>query len=216
MPEPCGPGGEDSLLTEEWVGVLLAAGAGRRFGGGKLLARLADGTPLALAASRALSAGVDRALAVVAPGDGALAALLEAAGLAVVINPDPARGMGSSLAAGVAAAPGAAGWVIALGDMPWVPAQVVAQVTEALRAGALIAAPECDGCRGHPVGFAATLGPELLRISGDRGGRELAERYGLQVVPTRDRGVLRDVDRPEDLTGTRDSGRRTSATDEHG
>ena len=116
----------------------------------------------------------------------------------------------------MAAAPDAAGWVIALGDMPWVPAQVVGQVTEALRAGALIAAPECDGFRGHPVGFAASLGPELLRISGDRGARELAVRYGLQTVPTSDPGVLQDVDRPEDLAGTGAPGRRTSATDEHG
>lgn len=186
-------------MAGEIIGVLLAAGAGRRFGGPKLLAPLADGTPLALAAARTLIAGVDRALAVVPPDAPSLAEMLAGAGLSVVINRRPARGMGASLAAGVAAAPDAAGWVIALGDMPWVPAQVVQQVTQTLRAGALIAAPECDGCRGHPVGFAAALGPELARLRGDRGARALLERYGLQEVPTTDLGVLRDVDRPRDL-----------------
>lgn len=186
-------------MAEGIIGVLLAAGAGRRFGGPKLLAPLADGTPLALAAAGTLVAGVDQALAVVPPDSPSLAELLDGAGLTVVINRRPARGMGTSLAAGVAAAPGAAGWVIALGDMPWVPGDVVSQVAAALRRGALIAAPVRAGRRGHPVGFAAALGPELLRLSGDRGAWELVRRYGLREIPTTDPGVLRDVDRPQDL-----------------
>lgn len=186
-------------MAEGIIGVLLAAGAGRRFGGPKLLAPLADGTPLALAAARSLAAGVDQALAVVPPDAPSLAELLDGAGLTVVINRRAARGMGTSLAAGVAAAPGAAGWVIALGDMPWVPGEVVGQVAAALRRGALIAAPVRAGRRGHPVGFAAALGPELLRLSGDRGASELVQCYGLREIPTTDPGVLRDVDRPDDL-----------------
>ena len=186
-------------MAAQVVGVLLAAGAGRRFGGSKLLAPLADGTPVALAAGRALCAGVDRAVAVVAASDSALAELLEGAGLAVVTNPRPERGLGSSLAAGVAATPGAAGWVIALGDMPWVPPQVVRQVAAALAGGARVAAPVFGGQRGHPVGFAAFLGSELVAITGDQGARDVLGRYPLEEVPTTNPGVLRDVDRPEDL-----------------
>ncbi|HEY7944089.1 MAG TPA: NTP transferase domain-containing protein, partial [Casimicrobiaceae bacterium] len=54
------------------VGVLLAAGSGSRFGGDKLLAKLADGTPLALAALSTLAAAVDVVVAVVRPADAAL------------------------------------------------------------------------------------------------------------------------------------------------
>ena len=112
--------------------------------------------------------------------------------------------MGSSLAAGVAAAPEAAGWVIALADMPWVPPEVVRQVAAAVAGGALVAAPVCAGRRGHPVGFGASLGRDLMAITGERGARDLLERHGLTEVPTTDPGVLRDVDRPEDLTGSGD------------
>ena len=51
------------------TGVLLAAGAGRRFGGPKLLQRLDDGRPMAVAAAHNLLTGVGRALAVVRPED---------------------------------------------------------------------------------------------------------------------------------------------------
>ncbi len=58
------------------VGVLLAAGSATRFGGDKLLAPLVDGAPIGVAALRNLGPAVDVVLAVVRPGDNALAAAL--------------------------------------------------------------------------------------------------------------------------------------------
>ena len=159
------------------VGVLLAAGAGTRFGGDKLLARLPDGTPIGVRAGRTLRSAVDRAPAVVRSGDVALARLLEAEGLDVAVFSQAKDGMGGSLAFGVAAAPDADGWVIALADMPFVRRETVETVAGALRAGAWIAAPYQRGRRGHPVGFTRALFPELIGLGGDLGARTLLERY---------------------------------------
>jgi len=184
------------------AGVLLAAGSGSRFGGGKLLARLADGTPVGVRSARALRAAVDRALAVVRPGDGELAALLEAEGFEVLPFADAAEGMGASLAFGVAAIPDAGGWLVALADMPWVRPETVSAVAGLLRGGALIAAPARGGRRGHPVGFGHSLISELTGLRGDRGAREVLTRHAdsILLLDVDDDGILFDVDELDDIS----------------
>lgn len=183
------------------VAVLAAAGAGRRFGGRKLLAPLSDGTPLGLAALRTLRAVLPRVVAVVPPDDPHLVAVLATGGAEVVVNPDPSRGLGASLALGVAASRDARGWLLALGDMPFIRPATVAAVVAALDAGAVMAAPVCGGRRGHPVGFAAALGAALEALTGDAGARELLHRHPawLTPIPVADPGVHWDVDHVEDL-----------------
>lgn len=186
------------------AGILLAAGSGRRFGQAKLLTPLPDGTPIGQAAGRALAAGgLDRCLAVVRPGDDELASLLDGVGLEVIAPAASVRGMGASLAAGVAAAAEADGWVVALGDMPWISAATVAAVAEPLRGGGCLAIPGRNGRGGHPVGFGAALEDELRRLDGDEGGRSVvaAYRHRLTTVVVDDPGIHRDVDAPGDLIG---------------
>lgn len=188
-------------MTERIVGILLAAGAGTRFGGDKLMHRLPDGTPMALAAAEALRAACPRVVAVVRPGDEALARLLAAAGCEPVFCPQAHRGMGHSLAAGVQATPDADGWLVALADMPFIAADSHRAVLASLRAGASLAAPIHDGRRGHPVGFARTWLSELTALTGDRGARAILEsnRRQLTLCPVDDPGVIQDIDRPEQL-----------------
>lgn len=183
------------------VGVLLAAGAGSRFGGEKLLAPVPGGAVASLAA-RALLPAVDRGVAVVRTGDAALARLLEADGLAVLPFDRAERGMGASLAFGVASEPDADGWIVALADMPFVRPETVKALARELRAGASIVVPVSNGRRGHPVGFSRELLRELVRLDGDEGGRSILRRHATQIVylQCNDEGVTRDVDRPEDLS----------------
>jgi len=183
------------------VGVLLAAGAGARFGGGKLLAPLEDGTPVGVRSARSLRSSVDRVLAVTRPGDATLEALLRAEGLEVLPFPGALAGMGASLAFGIARAPDADGWVVALADMPFVRPETVAAVVQALTAGAAIVAPSFRGRRGHPVGFAATLFEELVRLEGDAGARSVLVQHESEVILLEcdDAGIVRDVDEPRDL-----------------
>lgn len=183
------------------VGLLLAAGQGRRFGSDKLLHPLDDGTPLAVASARKLKEACPRAIAVLRPEQTTLAALLIAEGLEVVICPEASAGMGHSLAAGVAASLEAAGWLVALADMPFVQVATLRSVADALASGAALAAPFYNSQRGHPVAFAARWRDELLALTGDEGARAIVgnNRGLLSRIDTADAGVLRDVDTPQDL-----------------
>lgn len=183
------------------AGVLLAAGRGRRFGGQKLLVPLADGTPLGVAAARRLRAALPEVVAVVHPADRELARLLAAAGARVVACADAEAGMGVSLAAGVGATADADGWLIALADMPYIRADSIRLLGQALTDGAALVAPCYRGERGHPVGFSAEFGPALRALQGDRGARDLIARHAdrLQCLEVDDPGVLRDIDTPADL-----------------
>ena len=189
------------------VGILLAAGASRRFGADKLTQSLPDGDVVAVRACRNLLAGTDSVLAVVRPGSERLAALLQAEGADVLICADAEQGMSASLVCGIHARPEAAGWLIALGDMPWIAPTTIHKVADALRMGATIAAPCWQGRRGHPVGFSHILGPELAALSGDEGAKAVIQAYleQLQLIDCDDPGVLRDIDRPEDLNSLNNS-----------
>jgi molybdenum cofactor cytidylyltransferase len=184
------------------VGVLLAAGAGARFGGRKLLAPLEDGTPVGVRSARTLRGSVERALAVVRPLDEPLESLLRAEGLEILPFPGAHEGMGASLAFGVSKAPSADGWVVALADMPFLRSATVEAVGRALKSGAGIVAPTFRGQRGHPVGFAAALYPELVRLGGDQGARSLLAKHRADVVwiECEDEGSVRDIDTSSDLS----------------
>jgi molybdenum cofactor cytidylyltransferase len=109
--------------------------------------------------------------------------------------------MGASLACGVEASAEAAGWVVALADMPWIEASTIRRVADAIAAGASLAAPCYRGERGHPVGFAASHRAALLALGGDEGARAILSRAGASLlrVDVDDPGVLRDVDTAGDL-----------------
>lgn len=185
-------------------GLLLAGGAGTRFGGAKLLCVMpGDTVPIGVRAARSLIAGAGNALAVVRAGDDALAAVLRDAGCDVVLSDACARGMGASLACAVAASRGADGWIVALGDMPAIAPATHAAVKAALESGALLAAAvdAASGRRGHPVGFSRALGGELAALDGDEGARSVVARHRdrLVTVPVADAGIRRDIDTRADL-----------------
>jgi len=184
-----------------FVGILLAAGSASRFGGEKLLHPLADGVAIGAHAARNLLAALPSVTAVVRWGDFPLQDVLEQEGCEVTMFQGAARGMGASLAYGVAQSGEADGWVIALADMPKVRPETIRGVIAALDGGALIAAPSLGGRRGHPVGFAAALRKELLALDGDEGARAVVERHpnDVKLVECDDPGTLIDVDRRDDL-----------------
>lgn len=183
------------------TGLLLAAGRSRRYGTDKRLVALADGRPLLLAAWQNLASEVDQTLVLLDADAEAVAELLVGAGARVEFCPDAAAGMGHTLAFGVGRSAAADGWLVALGDMPFIQRSTIGVLADALRAGAGIAAPEYQGRRGHPVGFGRPFKAELQRLAGDRGARELIDASSgvLQRIAVNDPGVLKDVDRPQDL-----------------
>ena len=183
------------------AGVLLAAGAATRFGGGKLLAKIAGGTTVGRLACANLLAVVPDVIAVVRPGDDALAGELAAAGAMVTVCPGAQAGMGASLAHGVRAAGDDVDAVlIALADMPWIRPDTLAAVAAALRQGEQLVVPRFRARRGHPVGFGRVHFAALAALGNDEGARQvIANATDIRWIDVDDPGVLRDVDVPGDL-----------------
>lgn len=187
--------------SEEIVGVLLAAGASTRFGSDKLMHPLPDGTPIAVAAAANLLPACDSVVAVVREENHRLADALATVGCEIVRCSEAHKGMGHSLAAGVGATPNAAGWLVALGDMPFIATTSHQAVATHLRAGASLVATQYQERRGHPVGFSNRWFAELSALTGDQGARVILTRYSSELVlcVVDEFGVLRDVDRQADL-----------------
>jgi molybdenum cofactor cytidylyltransferase len=183
------------------AGILLAAGSGTRYGGDKLLHRLPDGTPLAVAAAVNLRPACDRMVAVLRPEQEELAALLIEVGCEIIVCRESIGGMGYSLAAGVQATNNASAWIVALGDMPLIRSTTHQAVAERLRSGASLVASEYRGRRGHPVGFSGEWFDQLIAMTGDQGGRTILEqnREALILCPVDDPGATQDFDYKEDL-----------------
>jgi molybdenum cofactor cytidylyltransferase len=181
--------------------LVLAAGSGARFGGGKLMAPWRGGALIDGALQAALAAPV-KAVHVVTGADPAVRAHVEACGLTVVEAADHALGLSASLKAGIASLPrDACGVLVFLGDMPLIPHGVLQPLARALEEGAPAAAPVFDGKLGNPVALSAALFAQVLALEGDRGARAVIEGLGGRLVriPSPDRGILLDVDRPDDL-----------------
>lgn len=188
-------------MSRNIAGILLAAGQSRRFGENKLLYPLSDGTPIVVAAARHLLAVMPETTAVVDNGDGEVAGLLEREGLRVVVNRSASTGMGTSIACGIAACRDAQGWIIALADMPYVPASLTRRIVSALLQGSDIVAPVYRHKRGHPVGFSSRHASALLQLSADQGARNVitANSGSLQLIETTEQGVIVDIDSIDDV-----------------
>ena len=183
------------------AGVVPAAGRSSRFGGMKLLADV-DGQPLVnRTLGSLLEAGVDPVVVVLSAT--ALldpAPLLSHANVRSVTNRDPSRGMFSSIQCGLALAKGDT-IVVLPADMPFVQAPTVSLVALKSFETGRVVVPVFDKRRGHPVGIPGSLRDGLLMMPPDRSLKDALAALGeeLLLVDVADRGVVRDVDVPDDL-----------------
>jgi molybdenum cofactor cytidylyltransferase len=130
------------------------------------------------------------------------AAQLARRDILVLGDDEAARGMGHTIAAGVAERSGAPGWLVLPGDMPLVQPGTMLAVASALEQHP-VAYAQHKGRRGHPVGFAAELYSELVLLQGDEGARRIVARYPAFGEEVPDPGVLVDIDTPADLQAAR-------------
>ena len=186
-------------------GILLAAGNGRRFDPSgltdKLLQPLDDGRPVLWHSAFNLCSALGACIAVIRPGQYVRWAILESAGCSVVVARAAEAGMGETIAAAVRETAEAQGWLIALGDMPWVPPALIRRVARAVVTPASVAAPWYGGKRGHPVAFGADWYAALTGLKGDAGARDVLQQTSIVRVEPAPASVLRDVDLPADLSG---------------
>jgi len=106
-------------------------------------------------------------------------------------------GMGDSIAAAVAASASADGWLVVLGDMPFIRSATIERV---LADPENITVPVHAGQYGHPVAFGRVFGPALMALTGDRGAKPLFAQAQVRGVQVDDPGVLWDVDVPQRLS----------------
>lgn len=192
------------------VGILLAAGMGRRFDPSgdrnKLLQRLPGGQAVVAASARNLLAALPKVFAVVGPQGDDVAAELRALGCELAVCPNANEGMGASLAHAIGSLPQASGWLIALGDMPNVLPSTIAALALAVEQGAAIAVPVKDGRRGNPVAFGREHQAALLVLGGDQGARNIVKANPVTEIEVDDPGIFQDIDTDADLKAWRDSG----------
>jgi CTP:molybdopterin cytidylyltransferase MocA len=186
------------------VAIVTAAGSAERFGGKKLLAQV-DGEPLLDRTIGSLLEGGVSEVIVVAGAD-ARAELerdvnaLNDPRVRAVENPDPSRGMFSSIQEGVRTAQGDVLLVLP-GDMPFVQPATVRQVLDVWTLKRGIVSPRYNGKRGHPVAMPLALRDEIAATDPTSNLHEVIKKHqGERTdVDIDDAGIVRDVDRPEDL-----------------
>lgn len=206
--------GTGAVESSAVVGIVLAAGAGRRMGGPKALLRL-EGEPLVARAVRtALLGGCGRVVAVLGSSADSARPIAEAAGAHVVVNTLWREGMGASLRAGLATAarvvPEAKAALVMLVDQPYITSAAVSAVLGARQNPddaadldeSILAAAAYDGRRGHPV-LLGRAHWDAIRptLTGDAGARAYlsAHRDEIVLVPCDALADPRDLDVPGDL-----------------
>ncbi|HEX5011802.1 MAG TPA: NTP transferase domain-containing protein [Planctomycetota bacterium] len=198
------------------LAILLAAGAGRRMGGGKALLELA-GEPALARCLRALRAGgCDELRVVLGPDAEAARRACPEPAPDVVVNPHPETGQTGSLKRALARGTGRGElFVLHTVDHPLVAAaDVLALLDAAARrpAGMRIVLPVVGGRRGHPAVFEAGLAAEFLALGDDEPAHRVPRREPARVleVPRHNPWLVRDLDTPADLAEARawlDAGR---------
>jgi molybdenum cofactor cytidylyltransferase len=197
--------------------IVLAAGSSTRMGQTKQLLRLNESTLLASVLQTIRAAQIPEIVIVLGHNADEIRRSLDAQTARIVLNPNHAAGLSSSLQAGLAAlAPATDAAFIALADQPYVRAETYTAVGDAYtRTRAPIVIPTHNGKRGNPVLLARSIFPELMKLEGDVGARAVFAHHAGEIlkVPVDDPGILIDFDTPEDLATHGISSPRPPRTD---
>jgi molybdenum cofactor cytidylyltransferase len=182
--------------------IVLAAGASSRFGAFKQLLPWGEGTMLSTVVDTALASSARPVVVVLGNRADDCRAALGERPLTVVVNAAWPDGQSTSVQAGLAALPDEVqATLFLLADQPAVTVATLEAVIARYRATrAPVVWPEVDGRRGNPVLFDRRLFPALLALTGDTGGRPVlqANAAAAERVAVLDRGILYDVDTPDD------------------
>jgi molybdenum cofactor cytidylyltransferase len=183
--------------------IVLASGSSTRFGDqDKLLAPLASDTVLGRTLTNTRGATSGEFIVVCRPDTGEVQDIARSSGARVVMNHQAAIGMGTSIAAGVAAIERSPdGIFICLGDMPFLETSDFEGCIEHFEMGTEICRPIYHGQPGHPVLFGACYFNELLNLDDDNGAKRILKAHpeSLRLLPSTNPGVIRDIDKPTDL-----------------
>lgn len=191
---------------EAVAGVLLVAGSSSRMGFPKPLLPFGDQTLLALLLERILKSDLARIIVVLGPKAEEIKKEIQkvdgSSRLTIVYNPDFKKGLSSSISAGLAQiGPHISGVMFLVGDQPLLTTAVINVLIRVFKQSpAPIVVPLYGEAQGNPALFSTSLIPELLKVTGDTGGRGLIKKYWNRVkkVPIRHQRIGWDMDTWED------------------
>ena len=187
-------------------GLVLAAGAGTRFGSAKQLADL-DGRPLLEHSILAMtSSPVGRVVVVLGSGAEEVLARVDLHGADGIVTERWDEGQSASLARGLAELSDCEAVVVTLGDQPRVSPEAIHRVIAARGGAAAAVRATYHGEPGHPVLLERTLFERMRDVTGDHGARNLLISEQTREVPCEDLGGGQDVDTPAQLDALRAGG----------
>lgn len=180
--------------------VLLASGAGRRFGSNKLLAQV-EGTPLISRVMAAIPPALFTRAAVCSPYPEVLAQA-QSRGYLPLPNPGAAEGISASIRLGLSHMAELDGVLFSVCDQPNLTTESILRLLNSFtQLPNTIHALSWQGVRGNPVLFPRALFPALSALTGDTGGGAVirSNPHLLTLVEAPSPAELRDVDTPSDL-----------------
>jgi CTP:molybdopterin cytidylyltransferase MocA len=188
------------------AGLVLAAGAGTRFGSAKQLADF-DGRPLLEHAVRTMVASpVERVVVVLGSGAEEVLERVDLHGADAVVCERWSEGQSASLACGLAELSGCEAVVVTLGDQPLMTTEAIQRVIQGRQEGVAAVRATYDGEPGHPVLLERRLFERMRDVSGDHGARNLLISMQTREIPCDDLGGGQDVDTPAQLDSLRAGG----------
>lgn len=194
------PAGAPSIAV-----IIMASGFSSRMGTNKLLMDI-EGRPMADRVMDAVGATAksrrEIAKVIVVTAFEPVAEMARTHDFQVVFNPEPEAGQSRSVVLGTEAAGPMDGLMYVPCDMPWLSPDVIESLVERfLRQPDRIIRPVYGGTPGAPVLFSGSLGDELLKITGDQGGRTVIQAHPELMVslPFKQTRWGMDVDSPRDL-----------------
>ncbi len=192
--------------------IILAAGQSQRFGKDKRRAELPSGQTMLVSTIEQIVPFFKQTLVVLRNKETHYQKELEDAldqstGIRFMLAPHSAKGMAHSLTDAMIYLTTNCQWdavAIFLGDMPYLKPDSIRQLIGEMCAQESqdpIVVPVFDGRYGHPVIFHQTYFQELTELAGDRGAKIVIDRHpdNLLKIQLDDRGVIQDIDQPEDL-----------------
>jgi molybdenum cofactor cytidylyltransferase len=189
-------------VTIRPAAVILAAGRGTRIGTPKHRLTAGDRTFLEKVLGLARDGGCSPVVCVVAEEEADRIRAGNGDAVRVIVNPDPGRGMLSSLQEGLAVLDSVSGVFVFPVDHPYIdPATMRLMVACVEGQQGAVVKPEYLGRGGHPVYIPAALIGRIMTAAVGRSLREIIAESHLPVVrvPVNDAGVVRNVNTPGDL-----------------
>ncbi|HED36370.1 MAG TPA: nucleotidyltransferase family protein [Gammaproteobacteria bacterium] len=190
-----------NLHSDEIHCIVLAAGSSQRFDGDKTEICL-HGKPMSINIALILQAITPNVLLIINQNNKNLQQAADKQGINCIINKQNC-GIGSSISQAITASLQAKGWLICLGDMPFIQPDTYQRIYAALLQGDThsIVLPRYNTKAGHPAGFSSVWKTQLQNLTGDSGARAIINKntQHIRYIEVDDSGIHIDIDTQDDL-----------------